>query len=139
MFVSKYWHGGGERQESPAMPAFPPWGDGGVLTSAALTPHKSQITRRPALAERLRLVAGAGPVGPGAAPVLGALGGPAEFGEGAHRLQGVAGVVGDVGRDVEPGAGGRDAGEVGQVLRADEAAAVVAGLWPRVGVVDEDP
>ena len=77
-----------------------------ILRNAGSRPPERQVARLSPLGRGLRLVARARPAGPGAAPVVGALGGPGESrASAATRAKRPAGVVVDVGREAQLAAG----------------------------------
>src|SRR5215218_2793639 len=109
-------------------------GERGSSGTSESRPPKRQVARAPPFGLGLGLVARAGPAGPGAAPVVGALGGPGEGGRAQRPGQGPAGVIVDVGRKPQLAAGPQDAGEGGERVVGEEAALPLAPFRPGIGV-----
>ena len=99
---------------------------------------KTQIGRPAARGEGLGLVSGRGPVGRPHAPVRGPLGTPEKTAMRPDMDEGPAQVVRDIGGDAKLTAGLDDPEEFAERRGIYQPAAVVARLWPRIGVEDEE-
>src|SRR5215212_1114544 len=113
-------------------------GERGSSGTSESRPPKRQVARAPPFGLGLGLVPRAGPAGPGAAPVVGPLGGPGESGRAQRPGQGPAGIIVDVGRKPQLAAGPQDAGEGGERVVGEEAALALPPLRPGIGVEQVD-
>ena len=99
---------------------------------------EGEVGRPAAFANRLGLVARARPAGIGLPPVVGLLRRPGEIGAGREMAERPVDVAVDVTGHAQQPAGGEDAGDAREILRADEAALPVPTLRPRVGIEQVD-
>ena len=130
------WVFGEEARCNTATPITP---NGSLSTLGHSNPCKPQIARLSPLAHGLLLIARLGPVGGANAPIVGALGRPAEFRRRLQRHQHRPRVIADVGTKAQLGAGLHRAGEQRQGRRVHQPALTVLGLRPGVRKQNECP
>lgn len=110
---------------------------GGNIKQWTSGPPKPQIRRRAALADCLCLVARLWPVGRPLAPIVRLFSEPFKAAMPVNLTQCPANIIVDIAGNPELSARFQDPVQLCQVLLVDEAALVMARLWPRIGKQQE--